>query len=156
MLLNLSSTTGSTPSTTATRTISSRKARVLLATGQGLLAAIFLFAGGSKLLMSAAALAENSDLPAMFLRFIGVCEVLGALGLILPGHLRIPSVLISLAATGLVLIMAGAVVVTVATMGVAPALFPLAVGLVAATVAVMRRPATITLAQRRTSAGQRA
>ena len=156
MLLNLSTRTSATPSTTTTRTLTGRKARILLATGQGLLAAIFLFAGGSKLAMSAAALTENSDLPVLFLRVIGVCEVLGALGLILPGHFGLPRVLTSLAATGLVLIMIGAVVVTVATMGVAPALFPLAVGLVAATVAVTRWPAATTLAPARTRVEQRA
>jgi hypothetical protein len=68
------------------------------------------------------------------MRFIGVAEVLGAIGLILPGVLRIRSELTSLAATGLVGIMIGATVVTVAGGQVAPALMPVVVGLLAALV----------------------
>ena len=56
-------------------------------------------------------------LPGAFLRFLGVAEVLGALGLILPGLLRIRPGLTPLAAAGLVLIMIGAAVITLATMG---------------------------------------
>jgi uncharacterized membrane protein len=55
---------------------------------QGLLAALFLFAGGTKLVLSLETLNSMSNqtpLPGLFLRFIGVAEVLGAIGLILPG-----------------------------------------------------------------------
>src|SRR5712691_1282080 len=45
---------------------------------QGLLAALFLFAGGAKLVMSADQMAGPVALPVWFLRFIGVAEVLGA------------------------------------------------------------------------------
>jgi hypothetical protein len=48
--------------------------------------------------------------PGLFLRFIGVCETLGALGLILPGLFRIRPGLTPLAAAGLVIIMLGATV----------------------------------------------
>ena len=54
-------------------------------------------------------------IPEWFIRFIGAVEVLGALGLILPGVLRRHQHLTSLAALGLTIIMIGAVVVT--TMG---------------------------------------
>ena len=52
---------------------------------QGLLAALFLFAGGVKLVATAEQMQGPPDLPLWFLRFIGVCEVSGALGLVLPG-----------------------------------------------------------------------
>src|SRR5207245_7272640 len=67
---------------------------------QGLLAALFLFAGGAKLVMSADQMAGPVALPVWFLRFIGVAEVLGALGLVLPGLLRVRPVLTPLAAGG--------------------------------------------------------
>ena len=51
---------------------------------QGLLALLFLFAGGVKLIVPIAAMAKQTGLPGGFLRFIAVCEVLGALGLVLP------------------------------------------------------------------------
>ena len=74
-------------------------------------------------------------LPGLFLRFIGVAEVLGAIGLILPGLLRIRPGLTPLAAAGLAIIMIGATVITLAIGDVAPALIPLTVGLLAAFVA---------------------
>jgi uncharacterized membrane protein YphA (DoxX/SURF4 family) len=52
---------------------------------QGLLAALFLFAGGMKLVMPIEMMKGPVELPGLLLRFIGVCEVLGAIGLILPG-----------------------------------------------------------------------
>ena len=106
---------------------------------QGLLAVTFLFAGGSKLLMSAQALAHQSPLPVGFLRFIGGCEALGALGLILPGVLRIQRRLTPVAAAGLVAIMLGATIVTLAVGGGATAVVPLIVGGLAALVARGRR-----------------
>ena len=83
-----------------------------------LLSMLFLFAGGTKLFMSEAALKEMAPpnsimLPILLLRFIGFCEVLGALGLILPGITRIRRGLTPLAACGLLIIMIGAVVFTV-------------------------------------------
>jgi hypothetical protein len=78
---------------------------------QGLLAALFLFAGGMKLILPAEALVGPVPMPVGFLRFIGVCEVLGAFGLILPGLLNIRTDLTPLAAAGLVIIMIGATVV---------------------------------------------
>jgi len=118
--------------------ISTKQRGALLWLIQGLLAALFLFAGGFKLALPLAALAKVSPLPAPFLKFIGACEVTGALGLILPGLLRIRTGLTPLAAAGLVIIMTGAVVVTLATQGVAPAVLPFVVGTLAAAVALGR------------------
>jgi hypothetical protein len=105
---------------------------------QGLLALIFLFAGGMKLALPLAELTKQMPLPGLFVRFIGVAEVLGAIGLILPGLLRIRPGLTPLAAAGLVIIMIGATGLTLAGGAVAPALIPLAVGLLAAFVAYGR------------------
>ena len=105
---------------------------------QGLLALIFLFAGGMKLVLPLDKLTGPMPLPGLFVRFIGVAEVLGALGLILPGLLRIRPGLTPLAAAGLVIIMIGATVITLAGGDVAPALIPLLVGLLAAFVAYGR------------------
>lgn len=116
----------------------SRTASGLLWTVQVLLAALFLFAGGMKLVSPIAALTQQVALPGPFLRFIGVAEVLGAVGLILPGLLRIRPVLTPLAAVGLVIIMSGAVGVTMATMGPVQAVMPGMVGVLAASVAVGR------------------
>lgn len=113
------------------RTPSTRR-KALLWTIQGVLAALFLFAGGMKLAMPAAELTRQTPLPLGFLRFIGVAEVLGALGLILPGLLRIRPGLTPLAAAGLAVIMAGATVVTLAIGPAGGAVFPLVVGLLAA------------------------
>ena len=106
---------------------------------QGLLAALFLFAGGMKLIMPLEKMTGPISLPGPFLRFIGVVEVLGALGLILPGLLHIRPGLTPLAAAGLVIIMLGATVITVVGGDVVPALIPLVVGLLAAFVVYGRR-----------------
>src|SRR3989442_5292190 len=67
---------------------------------QGLLAALFLFAGGAKLVLPLDQMTGPVALPGWFLRFLGVAEVLGALGLILPGLLRIRPGRTPLAAAG--------------------------------------------------------
>ena len=105
---------------------------------QGLLALLFLFAGGVKLVLPLEELTKQMPLPGPFVRFIGVAEVLGAIGLILPGLLRIRPGLTPLAAAGLVMIMIGASVLTLASGGVAQALIPLVVGLLSAFVAYGR------------------
>jgi DoxX-like protein len=113
----------------------SKRARVGLWVIQAVLAAVFLFAGGFKLATPLATLAKLSPLPAPFMKFIGVCEVAGALGLILPGIFRVRRDLTPLAAAGLVITMIGATVATVATLGVGQAVLPFVVGILAATVA---------------------
>jgi hypothetical protein len=105
---------------------------------QGLLAALFLFTGGMKLVVSLEAMKGPVPLPGPFMRFIGVAEVLGAIGLILPELLQIRPGLTPLAAAGLVIIMIGATVITVAGGDVATAVVPLVVGLLAAFVAYGR------------------
>lgn len=108
---------------------------------QGALALLFLFAGGSKLLGPPnVVLAQVAlPLPIWFLRLIGVIEVAGALGLILPGLTHIKPVLTPLAACGLALEMVGATIVTVIALGMAPALMPLIVGFLSGGVAYGRR-----------------
>jgi len=107
---------------------------------QGLLALLFLWAGGMKLVLPLDKLTGPMPvpLPGLFLRFIGVAEVLGAIGLILPGLLRIRPGLTPLAAAGLVIIMIGATVLTLASGDIAMALLPLVVGLLSALVAYGR------------------
>jgi hypothetical protein len=105
---------------------------------QGLLALTFLFAGGTKLILPIEEMTKDVALPGLFLRLLGVAEVLGAIGLILPGLLHIRPGLTPLAAAGLALIMIGATAITLATMGPALALIPLVVGLLAAFVAYGR------------------
>jgi hypothetical protein len=115
-----------------------RKAAIRLWIVQGLLAAVFLFAGGMKLVLPMEALAQQSHLPGLFMKFIGACETLGALGLILPGLLRIKQGLTPLAAAGLMVIMAGATTLTLTGGNGAVALIPLAVGLLSTFVAYGR------------------
>lgn len=116
-----------------------KRAHVALWVIQVVLAAVFLFAGGFKLAMPLAALAKVSPLPALFIKFIAVCEITGAFGLILPGLFHIREDLTPLAAAGLVVIMVGATVSTVAIQGVAPAVLPFVVGTLAAVVVRGRR-----------------
>ncbi len=96
---------------------------------QGLLAALFVFAGAMKFVISPEDMTKDIDWPISFLYFIGVAEVLGGFGLILPGITRIQRRLTPIAAAGLAIIMFGAVISTAAAMGIVPALYPLVVGL---------------------------
>ena len=105
---------------------------------QGLLALLFLFAGVMKFIMTVEEMTKEIPLPGAFLRFIGVAEVLGAIGLIVPSLLRIKPGLTPLAAAGLALIMIGATLLTLTYMGVGMALVPLVVGLLAVFVAYGR------------------
>jgi hypothetical protein len=105
---------------------------------QALLAALFLFSGGMKLVLPLDKLTGPIPMPGAFLRFIGVIEVLGALGLILPGLFRIRPGLTPLAAAGLVIIMIGATALGLVTGDLPMALIPFVVGLLAAFVAYGR------------------
>ena len=116
----------------------SQKTTVLLWIIQGLLALVFMFAGVMKFVMPIEEMTKQVPLPGLFLRFIGVAEVLGAIGLILPGLLRIRPGLTPLAAAGLAIITVGATVVTLMIGGGATALFPLVVALLSAFVAYSR------------------
>jgi len=114
----------------------------LLWTIQALLAALYLFAGGFKLVAPAEQMTApgGPQLSVAFLRFIGAMEVLGAFGLILPGLTGIKPHVTSVAAVGLVIIMIGATVISAATMGLATAVLPCVAGIFAAFVAYARRP----------------
>src|SRR5262249_18282543 len=103
------------------------------------LALLFLWAGGAKLVLPLETLKGPVALPGLFVRFIGLAEALGAIGLILPWLLRIRPVLTPLAAAGLVIIMIGATVITLMGGG-ALALFPATVGILAASVPYGRPP----------------
>lgn len=105
---------------------------------QGLCAALFLFAGSMKLVMPVEQMQQGPIvLPGAFLRFIGVAEVLGAIGLILPALLRVRPSLTPLAAKCLVVIMLGATVTTLFA-GVTAAIVPFIVGIVLGVVAYGR------------------
>ena len=77
---------------------------------QGVLALAFLAAGAMKLAMPIAdlhaTLAWTADVPSVLVRLIGLAEVLGALGLVLPAATRIRPRLTALAAAALALDMA--------------------------------------------------
>lgn len=111
----------------------------VLWTIQVLLALLFLFAGSMKWIQPIEEMTKQvPNMPGWFLRFIGLAEMLGGLGLLLPGLLRIRPGLTPLAAAGLVIIMIGATVVTLMIGAGAMALIPLAVGILAAFVAYGR------------------
>jgi uncharacterized membrane protein YphA (DoxX/SURF4 family) len=117
----------------------SRVANRALWTAQVLVALLFLFAGSMKFIMPAEKMQQGPIVfPLAFMYFIGLCECLGALGLVLPGLTRVHTELTPLAAAGLTIIMTGATTVSVLGMGVAAAIFPAVVGLVAAWIAYGR------------------
>ncbi len=82
----------------------------------GLLAAVFLAAGLTKLTQDRRKLIANpnmkwtEDFSARTIKLIGTAEVLGAIGLILPAVLDIVPILVPLAATGLAVLMLGAAI----------------------------------------------
>ena len=110
---------------------------------QVLLGLLFIFAGGMKLvtpyeeMVKQAATANGPIFSHAFLLFIGVAELLGGLGLILPSALRIKPGLTPLAAAGLLIIMIGAVATTLPA-GIATAMPALIAGVLAAFIAYGR------------------
>jgi uncharacterized membrane protein YphA (DoxX/SURF4 family) len=81
----------------------------------GVLAAVFLGSGALKLARTKPQLASAGQgwveqFPAGTIKLIGVLEVLAAVGLVLPAALSIAPILTPIAAVGLLLVMAGAVV----------------------------------------------
>jgi uncharacterized membrane protein YphA (DoxX/SURF4 family) len=109
-------------------------ANVALWALQSALAALFLFAGFSKLSMPGDALARQVGLPAIVMQLISLAEVAGGLGLLLPGWVGIRRELTPMAAFGLILIMAGAVVTSAVRVSIGAAAVPLIVGLLLALV----------------------
>jgi hypothetical protein len=78
---------------------------------QALLALAF-FAHGALLLFPPAAMVDqiNASLPRWFQLFLGVAEVLAAVGLTLPGFTRIQPWLVSCAAAGIMIVMISATI----------------------------------------------
>jgi putative oxidoreductase len=102
---------------------------ILLWILQILMALLFLFAGATKFIFNLEEMAKQGPpnqihFPTLFIYFIGVCELLGALGLILPGLFRIKTFLTPLAAVGLAIIMVGVVIVNIIGPGSQYALGP--------------------------------
>jgi uncharacterized membrane protein YphA (DoxX/SURF4 family) len=97
---------------------------------QVLLALLFLFAGVMKFIMPVEEMTKQMPVAVsgLFLHFIGVCEILGGLGLILPMLLRVKPWLTPIAAIGLVIIILGAIAFSL-QLGVMQALMPLVVEL---------------------------
>ncbi|HWT46064.1 MAG TPA: DoxX family protein, partial [Vicinamibacterales bacterium] len=93
---------------------------------------------GMKLVLPLAALTAQMHMPGAFLRVLGVLEIAGALGLVLPGLFHTRTRLTPLAAAGLVVIMAGATSATMITMGVLAATGPVAIGVIAGLIGVGR------------------
>jgi hypothetical protein len=88
--------------------VRSRALRVSLWIAQVVLALVFGFAGGMKLLTPINELAKNGAWikdHASLVHFIGTCELAGALGVVLPALSRIKPRLTSLAALGLFMVM---------------------------------------------------
>ncbi len=103
--------------------------RILLWIIQVLLALLFIFAGTMKFVIPVAEMNRHAPvvLPGIFLHFIGLCEVLGGIGLVLPSLLRIKPGLTPLAASGLAIITLGATVITLIGGMIPQAIFPLVV-----------------------------
>jgi len=114
----------------------SKSLSIALWTLQFLLAALFLFSGVMKFILPVEVLTKGNSFPVWFIYFIGVMEVLGAIGLVVPALTRIAPILTPLAASGLVIIMAGATVISIPK-GLT-ALFPFSFGVLAAFVAYGR------------------
>jgi uncharacterized membrane protein YphA (DoxX/SURF4 family) len=113
--------------------------KILLWIIQTLLGLLFLFAGVMKFVMPVAEMNRQAPiaLPGWFLHFIAACEILGALGLILPALLRIKPGLTPLAAGGLAIITLGATIITIKA-GISMAAFPFIVCLLSLLVAYGR------------------
>ena len=123
-----------------THRTSSRRLRIALWSLQTLLALIFVMTGAMKLLTPADIMEAQTPLPIVVVRFIGLCEVAGALGMILPGLLRIRPSLTPLAAFCLFALMICATILTPILISRDPVmmLLPATVGVIAAFVGYAR------------------
>ena len=88
---------------------SGRGIRIALWTAQVLLAAVFTMTGAMKVFLSSAeivkAIPDFARMPLGLIRFIGIAELAGAIGLVLPAFTRIAPSLTPLAASGLTVVM---------------------------------------------------
>ena len=122
----------------AAKRVATKRINIAIWTVQVLLACLFVFAGGAKLVLPIAEMTKQFPLPGLFLRFLGVVELFGAAGLILPSLLRIRPYLTPLAAGGLVIVMSGATAISMAGGTVAPAIPPFVFGCLAGLVLYAR------------------
>lgn len=118
---------------------SSTRGNVPLWIIQVLVALVFLGTGGMKLVLSSAALAAQSPVPLAILRILGVLEILGALGLVLPGLFKIRRGLTPIAAAGLFTVSSGATGATLAMGQTTMAVLPAILGVLTAIIAAGRR-----------------
>jgi len=104
------------------------------------LLALAFFAHGVLFLFPPAAIAEqmNASLPRWFQLFVGVAEILAAVGLTLPGYTRIQPWLVSCAAAGIMIVMIGATIFHVARGEVSSAVTTVVLLAMATYVAYMR------------------
>ena len=111
---------------------------------QILLALLFVFSGVTKFFMPADEMLK--DMPSYmsigFIYFIGVCEILGGIGLVVPWLTKIKPSLTPLAAICLLVIMIGAITFT-ARISVPQAILPLIIGALCAVVAWGRKTAAV-------------
>ena len=122
----------------ATSRVATKRLNIAIWTVQVLLACVFLFAGGAKLVLPIAELTKQFPLPGVFLRFLGVVELAGAVGLILPSLLRIRPYLTPLAAGGLIIVMSGATSLSMIGGKLAPAIPTFVLGCLAGLVLYAR------------------
>lgn len=97
-----------------TQQTSSKALNISLWIAQGLLAAMFIMAGAMKSTQAIEQLATSlpwvAEVPSLLVRFIGISELLGGIGLLLPSILRIQPKLTIYAAIGILIIMVFALV----------------------------------------------
>ncbi|MGW6276743.1 DoxX family protein [Kribbella sp. NPDC055071] len=110
----------------------------------GILAAFFLAAGFTKISQSKAKLQAGGqmnwveDFSGGTIKLIAAAELLGAIGLILPGAFDIAPILVPLAATGLAVIMIGAIITHVRRKEFQPVVLNSVILILAVIVAVFR------------------
>lgn len=99
--------------TTTVNTARPKALHIVLWVAQGILASAFLMAGFMKITQPidklSAMMSFVTDVSPALVRFIGVSEVLGAIGLIIPAALRVKPRLTTYAALGLLAVMTLAV-----------------------------------------------
>ncbi len=129
------------PTGAATRRRLALRSNTLLWAVQRFLALFFVLGSGApKLLLPAEALPMPSPLPQACMWFIGACEVLGGLGLVMPGLSRRQTRLTPVAATCLVALTLCATAYQVLAQQPANAAFALVIGVLCASVAIGRWP----------------
>jgi uncharacterized membrane protein YphA (DoxX/SURF4 family) len=105
-----------------------------------ILLALAFFAHGLLFLFPPAAIVDqmNASLPRWFQLFLGVAEILAAVGLTLPGFTRIQTRLIAWAAAGIMIVMISATIYHLARNEVSSAMTTLVLLVLATFVAYMR------------------